>query len=196
LLRAGTGHNLRIMFPMIATLQELRQAKALLDEAKQEVQANGYTLPVNLQVGIMIEIPAAAIMADRFAPEVDFFSIGTNDLTQYSLAADRTNPKVAYLNDHCHPAVLRLIEQTTRAGHEAGIWVGVCGEMAGDPDALPLLVGMGIDELSMSPGLIPHAKTLIRRMTVEQASILAHSALNQDFALDVRRIVRQQNWET
>jgi len=194
LLRAGVGHDLRIMFPMIATLQELRQAKALLNEARQEVQANGYALPDKLQVGMMIEIPAAAIMADRFATDVDFFSIGTNDLTQYSLAADRTNPKVAHLNDHCHPAVLRLIEQTARAAHKAGIWVGVCGEMAGDHDALPLLVGLGIDELSMSPGLIPHAKSLIRRLTTEQAANLAQSALAQDSADDVRQIVRQYQW--
>jgi phosphoenolpyruvate-protein phosphotransferase len=195
LLRAGAKHDLRIMFPMIATLHELRQAKALLDEAAQELLAIGCAMPEKLQVGIMIEIPAAAIMADRFAAEVDFFSIGTNDLTQYSLAADRTNPKVAHLNDHCHPAVLRLIEQTTRAAHEAGIWVGVCGEMAGDPDALPLLVGLGIDELSMSPGLIPHAKNLIRRLTVEQAAVLVSSALAQDSADTVRQVVRQHHWE-
>jgi phosphoenolpyruvate-protein kinase (PTS system EI component) len=180
---------------MIATLGELRQAKTLLNEARQEVLANGYALPAKLQVGIMIEIPSAAILADRFAPEVDFFSIGTNDLTQYSLAADRTNPKVAYLSDHCHPAVLRLIEQTTRAAHKAGIWVGVCGEMAGDSDALPLLVGLEIDELSMSPGLIPHAKSLVRQLTVEQAAVLARNALEQDSAADVRQMVRQYHWQ-
>jgi phosphoenolpyruvate-protein phosphotransferase len=195
LLRAGTGHNLRIMFPMIATLQELRQAKALLEEAKKEVLENGHSLPANLKVGIMIEIPATAILSDHFASEVDFFSIGTNDLTQYSMAADRTNPKVAYLNDHCHPAVLHLIAKTTQSAHDAGIWVGVCGEMAGDSDAIPLLVGLGIDEFSMSPGLIPHAKSLIRSLTVEQAAVLARSALSQDSASDVREMVRQHNWE-
>ena len=195
LLRAGIGHDLRIMFPMIATLHEFRQAKALLNEAKHELLTNEENLPEKLQVGIMVEIPSVALMADRFAMEVDFFSIGTNDLTQYSLAAERTNPKVAHLNDYCHPAVLRLIDQTTRAAQDAGIWVGVCGEMAGDPDAVPLLIGLGIDELSMSPGLIPHAKSLIRRITVEQATMLVRSALDQDSAADVRQLVRQQNWE-
>jgi phosphocarrier protein FPr len=194
LLRAGAGHDLRIMFPMIATLHELRQAKVLLNEARQEVLAHGFSVPDRLQVGIMVEIPSTAILADRFGREVDFFSIGTNDLTQYSMAADRTNPKVAYLNDHCHPAVLRLIAQTTRAAHDAGIWVGVCGEMAGDADAIPLLVGIGIDELSMSPGLIPHAKCLIRRLTLARAEILVGSALVQDSAAEVRQVVRQYKW--
>ena len=195
LLRAGAGHDLRIMFPMIATLHELRQAKLLLNEARQEVLAHGLAVPGRLQVGIMVEIPSTAIMADRFAPEVDFFSIGTNDLTQYSMAADRTNPKVAYLSDHCHPAVLRLIAQTTRAAHDAGIRVGVCGEMAGDPEAIPLLAGIGVDELSMSPGLIPHAKCLLRRLTLAQAEILLRSALLQDSAAEVRQLVRRCQWE-
>lgn len=194
LLRAGVGHDLRIMFPMIATVEELRNAKALLAEAKQEVRASGGALPEKLQVGIMVEIPSAAIMADRLAHEVDFFSIGTNDLTQYSLAADRTNPKVAHLNDHCHPAVLRLIAQTERAAHEAGIWLGVCGEMASDPEAIPLLIGLGIDELSMSPGLIPHAKSLIRRLTLSQAAALVKSALEQGTAAEVRQVVREFDW--
>jgi phosphoenolpyruvate-protein phosphotransferase len=195
LLRAGAGHNLRIMFPMIATMAELRNAKALFEEARIEVLSMGYTLPESVQVGIMVEIPSTAIMADRFATEVDFFSIGTNDLTQYSLAADRTNPKVAYLNDHCHPAILRLIAQTTKAAHNAGIWVGVCGEMAGDPDAIPLLVGLGIDELSMSPGLIPHAKSLIRELNMKQAVSLAQDAMEKDSAAEVRECVRQQRSE-
>lgn len=191
LLRAGDRHDLRIMFPMIATLRELRLAKGYLEEAKAEVTSMGFRVPKKLQVGIMIEIPAAAVMTDRFAKEVDFFSIGTNDLTQYTLAADRTNPKVAHLNDHCHPAVLRLIDLTTRAAHSAGIWVGVCGEMGGDPDALPLLVGMGIDELSMSPSLIPHAKSLIRKMGTDQTVALARIALDMDSAEDVRGEVRK-----
>jgi phosphoenolpyruvate-protein phosphotransferase len=191
MLRVGAGHDLRIMFPMIATLTELRQAKVLLNEAREEVLARGLSIPERLQVGIMVEIPSAAILADRFGPEVNFFSIGTNDLTQYCLAADRTNPRVAYLNDHCHPSVLRLIEQTARAAHDAGIWVGVCGEMAGDPEAIPLLVGIGIDELSMSPSLIPHAKSLIRRLRMDQAEALVQGALVQDSAAGVREAVRQ-----
>lgn len=190
LLRAGTGHDLRIMFPMIATINELRQAKNFLEEAKKEVLANGHSLPDRIQIGIMIEIPAAALMADKFAHEVDFFSIGTNDLTQYTLAADRTNPKVAHLNDHCHPAVLRLIEQVTIKAHNSGIWVGVCGEMGGDPEALPVLIGIGIDELSMSPSLIPHAKSLIREMNYEDAKNLIPVALDQETAADVRHETR------
>jgi phosphoenolpyruvate-protein phosphotransferase len=191
LLRAGAGHNLRIMFPMIATIEELRRAKALLTEAQQEVKASGIMLPEKMQVGIMVEIPSAVIMADRLAREVDFFSIGTNDLTQYTMAADRTNPKVAHLNDHCHPAVLRLIDQTARAAHEAGIWLGVCGEMAGDPEAIPLLVGLEIDELSMSPALIPHAKSLIRRLNLAEVGSLVKSALEMDSAKDVRQLVQE-----
>ncbi len=191
LLRASAGHDLRIMFPMIATLNEIRQAKTLLAEAKQEILARGLSITEHLQVGIMVEIPSAAILAYQFAREVDFFSIGTNDLTQYTLAADRTNPKVAHLNDHCHPAVLHLIERTARAAHAAGIWVGVCGEMAGDAEALPLLVGLGIDELSMSPTLIPRAKSMIRRLTLNQAEGLVTDALTYDSAETVRTLVRQ-----
>jgi phosphoenolpyruvate-protein phosphotransferase len=191
LLQAGVGHDLRIMFPMIATLNEVRQAKILLAEARQELLTQNLPVADQLQVGIMVEIPSAAVLAPQFAREVDFFSIGTNDLTQYTLAADRTNPKVAHLNDHCHPAVLQLIAQTAVAAHAAGIWVGVCGEMAGDAEALPLLVGIGIDELSMSPSLIPRAKSLIRRLTLNQTQNLVKNALDCDSAEAVRTLVRQ-----
>lgn len=192
LLRAGAGHDLRIMFPMIATLEEIRQARVLLNEAKAELAQRGEPYNDQPQVGIMVEIPSAAILAPVLAKAVDFFSIGTNDLTQYTLAADRTNHKLAHLSDHCHPAVLHLIRQTARAAHAAGIWVGVCGEMAGDPEAIPLLVGLGIDELSMSPALIPPAKSLIRRWEQGAARQLAEQALAQDSAAAVRRTVR--NW--
>jgi phosphoenolpyruvate-protein phosphotransferase len=191
LLQAGEGHDLRIMFPMVATLSEIRQAKALLAEARQELLSRGLPTVEGWQVGIMVEIPSAAILASQFASEVDFFSIGTNDLTQYTLAADRTNPKVAHLNDHCHPAVIHLIEQTVCAAHKVGIWVGVCGEMAGDEEAIPILVGLGIDELSMSPALIPRAKSLIRRLSVKQTEALVRSVLYCDSAEAVRHIVRQ-----
>lgn len=191
LLRAGHGHDLRVMFPMIATLQEIRQAKALLKEMLDALKREGQPVAENLQVGIMVEIPSAAILAHRLAHEVDFFSIGTNDLTQYTLAADRTNPKVAHLNDHCHPAVLHLIRQTAVAAHAAGIWIGVCGEMAGDAEALPLLVGLGIDELSMSPSLIPRAKSVVRRLIFRDTEELALRALECDSAEAVRALIQQ-----
>lgn len=191
LLRAGAGHDLRIMFPMIATLQEVRGAKALLAEVQAELAAQNVPMPSALQVGIMVEIPSTAVCAHQFAREVDFFSIGTNDLTQYTLAADRTNTRVAHLSDPCHPAVLQLIRQTAEAAHAAGIWLGVCGEMAGDPEAIPLLIGLGVDELSMSPSLIPRAKTLIRTLTEARAKELARQALEQDSAAAVRACVRK-----
>lgn len=196
LLRAGVGHDLHIMFPMIASRSELRQAKQMLNEVKEELKASGATLPEKLQVGIMVEIPSTAVLADQFAKEVDFFSIGTNDLTQYTLAADRTNPKLAYLNDPCHPAVLNLIRQTAQAAHAAGIWVGVCGEMGGDADAIPLLLALGIDELSMSPGLIPHAKSLIRNVSLTQAQEALKLALEQDSAAAVREVVHKFPWQS
>ncbi len=196
LLRAGVGHDLRIMFPMIASRSELRQAKQMLNEVKEELKAGGAVLPEKLQVGIMVEIPSTAVLADQFAKEVDFFSIGTNDLTQYTLAADRTNPKLAYLNDPCHPAVLNLIKQTAQAAHAAGIWVGVCGEMGGDADAIPLLLALGIDELSMSPGLIPHAKSLIRNVSLTQAQEALKLALEQDSAAAVREVVHKFPWQS
>lgn len=190
LLRAGVGHDLRIMFPMIASRTELRAAKQLIEEAKEEVLASGSALPEKLQVGIMVEIPSTAVLSAQFAREVDFFSIGTNDLTQYTLAADRTNPRLAYLNDPCHPAVLNLIRQTAEAAHKAGIWWGVCGEMAGDADAIPLLLAMGVDELSMSPGLIPHAKSLIRKISLDKAREVLELALEQESAASVRKVVQ------
>lgn len=191
LVRAGAGCDLRIMFPMVATLDEVRRAKALLAEAIQEVQSQGLPFAETIQIGIMIEIPSAALLADRLSEEVDFFSIGTNDLTQYTLAADRTNQKVANLNDHCHPAVLRLIERVTEAAAAAGIWVGVCGEMAGDIEAIPLLVGLGIDELSMSPTLIPGAKSLIRRLSRTGAAAMTREALGCASAEEVRAMTRR-----
>lgn len=192
LWRASLGHDLRIMFPMIATLDEVKKAKALLLEARQEVIQAGYEVVEKIQVGIMVEIPSVAVMADRFAGEVDFFSIGTNDLTQYTLAADRANPKVAHLGDACHPAVLRQIKMVIEAGHAAGIWVGVCGELAGDPDAVPILLGLGLDEFSMSPRAIPHAKAIIRQWMAEQAKLLAQEVLNLDSAEQVRQKVRDK----
>ena len=192
LLRASPGHDLRIMFPMIATLSEVRKAKNLLQEAKVELEAGGSTIPDKIQVGIMVEIPSVAVLADLFAKEVDFFSIGTNDLTQYTMAAERTNEKVAHLGDACHPAVLRQIRSVIHAAHSEGIWVGLCGELAGDPDAIPVLLGLGLDEFSMSPVSIPRAKEVIRSWSTKDAQILADRVLDFVSAEEVRSHVRSQ----
>lgn len=191
LLRSSPGHNLRIMFPMIATLDELRRAKALLAEARTEVIAADYPIAENIQVGIMVEIPAVVMMADQFAKEVDFFSIGTNDLTQYTMAAERTNEKMAYLADPCHPAVIRQIKRVIEEGHKANIWVGVCGEMAGDPEAAPILLGLGLDEFSMAAPSIPHLKAILRELSFSDAKGLAETVLNLENGNAVRDYVRE-----
>ncbi len=191
LLRASPGHDLRIMFPMIATLDELRAAKAALHDARRAVRGAGYAVAASLQVGMMVEVPAAAVLADQFAREADFFSIGTNDLTQYTLAADRTNERVAALGDACHPAVLRLIRQVVESAHRAGRWVGVCGELAGEADAVPLLLGLDLDELSMAPQSIPAAKAILRQWSWARAQQLAEQAQQQDSAAAVRALVRR-----
>jgi phosphoenolpyruvate-protein kinase (PTS system EI component) len=175
---------------MITTLDEVRQAKTLLDEASREVQAAGHPIAETIQVGIMVEVPSVAILADLFASEIDFFSIGTNDLTQYTMAAERTNDRVAHLSDACHPAVMRQIQHVVAAGHRAGIWIGVCGELAGDPEAVPILLGLEVDELSMAPASIPHIKATIRRWSFQAAQRLASEAINLDSAVAVRRLVR------
>ena len=190
LLRAGVGYDLRIMFPMIAAPQELRRAKELLREAREEVQQSGQET-AQVQVGIMVEIPSVVVLADQFAKEVDFFSIGTNDLTQYSLAADRINQKVAHLADACNPAVLRQIKRVIDCAHQENIWTGLCGELAGDPEAVPVLLGLGLDEFSMSPACIPHAKEIIRSWALSEAEKLAEKALELDSASAVRDLVRK-----
>ena len=190
ILRAAAGFPVRIMFPMIATLGELRRAKALLAEAGQELVARTESYAEKVETGIMVEIPSIAQMADQFAREVDFFSIGTNDLTQYTFAVDRTNPNVASLADACHPALLRQIQRVVEAARSNGIWVGVCGELAGDPDAIPILLGLGVDELSMSPPSIPMAKEIVRGWSVSQAQSLAAQALDLDSAETVRTLVK------
>jgi len=177
ILRAGAGKNLQIMFPMIATVQEVRQARKLLQECMLELDRSGTPYNATPKVGIMIEVPAAALCADLLAKEVDFFSIGTNDLTQYTMAADRTNQSVAELCSVFQPAVLRLIAQIIEKGHAAGIWVGMCGEMAGDPQAAALLLGMGLDEFSMNPPTIPFQKEILRKMDTQACAELAHQCL-------------------
>jgi phosphoenolpyruvate-protein phosphotransferase len=191
LLRASPGYDLRIMFPMIATLQEVRAAKQVFQEARKEIEAEGYPVAESIQIGIMVEIPSVAVLADQFAREVDFFSIGTNDLTQYTFAADRGNERVAYLGDPCHPAVLRQIQHVIEIGHQEGIWIGLCGEMGSDPNGIPLLLGLGLDEFSVSPASIPHVKSIIRRWSMEKAQTLVQSAIHLGSAGEVRELVRE-----
>lgn len=186
IVRASPGYRIKIMFPLISTLEEVRRAKTLLAEVQIELSQEGIPLERSLEVGVMIEVPSAVVMADQLAKEVDFFSIGTNDLCQYVLAADRTNARVAGLTDAFHPAVLRMIHHTVQAGHEAGIWVSVCGELAGDPLAIPLLLGSGVDELSMPPHAIPRIKETLSRVTVTEAKILLEEVLHFDSATAVR----------
>ncbi|RME10377.1 MAG: phosphoenolpyruvate--protein phosphotransferase, partial [Ardenticatenia bacterium] len=185
LLRASEAGALRIMFPMITTLEDWQQARAVLDEVLAETGA----APV--PVGIMVEVPAVALLADVFAREVDFFSIGTNDLTQYTLAMDRQHAQLAAQADGLHPAVLRLIDTTVKAAHAAQKWVGVCGEFAADEAALPILVGLGVDEVSVSVSLVPLVKARIRRLNFAQCRQLAQQALKCATASQVRELARQ-----
>jgi phosphocarrier protein FPr len=177
ILRASPGHNIKMMFPMIGTLAELRAAKAVLAEVQAELRQANVSFDEQMEVGVMIEVPSAVAIADQLAREVSFFSIGTNDLTQYVMAADRGNAKVAGLANALHPAVLRLIQQTVEAGHTARIWVGMCGELAGNPLATPLLVGIGLDELSMAAPAIPAVKAAVRGLTLARAEEIAEKAL-------------------
>ncbi len=178
MLKASTKKNIKIMFPMISEVEELKKAKALLEEVKDELRDKKIPFDENIEVGIMVEIPSAALSADSLAKESNFFSIGTNDLIQYTLAVDRGNERIAHLYQGFHPSVLKLIKQTIDAGHRNGIWVGLCGEMAGDPLATVILVGMGVDELSTSAMAIPEIKKIIRSITFEEAQRLAEEVLN------------------
>ncbi|MDN4594278.1 phosphoenolpyruvate--protein phosphotransferase [Polycladomyces subterraneus] len=191
LLRASVHGTLWIMFPMIENVSEIRQAKELLAECRAELVNEGVQVAETIPVGIMIEVPAAAVTADLLAPEVDFMSIGTNDLTQYTLAADRGNEQVAHLYDAAHPAVLRLVRQTCLAGKKAGIPVGMCGELAGDTNMTEILVGLGLDELSMSAGAIPEVKARIRSVQTDAAEAKSERALAQSDPDAVRRIAQE-----
>jgi phosphotransferase system enzyme I (PtsI) len=162
ILRAAVDFPVKVMYPMIAAVEEWQAAARLLAEARDELRGRGNPAPDRIDAGIMVEIPSTALCATRFADEVDFFSIGTNDLVQYTLAAERGNPALAGLADGFHPAVLELIYRVAEAAHARGKWAGVCGEMAGDPLAAPVLVGLGIDELSMNAPAIPRIKQVIR----------------------------------
>lgn len=189
ILRAGVKGNLKVMFPMVANLDEIRWVKRLIEECREELRGRGVEFAERLEIGIMVEIPSAALMSDVLAKEVDFFSIGTNDLTQYALACDRGNKSLSYLFDSLDPAVLRLIKMTVDGAHAHGKWVGVCGEMAGEKEAIPLLVGLGVDELSMNARLIPSAKELIRGRAYGDLEALAKEALKLGSAKEIRDLV-------
>ncbi|NRD78691.1 phosphoenolpyruvate--protein phosphotransferase [Bacillus sp. BRMEA1] len=178
LLRASSFGNLKIMFPMIATLDEFRSAKAILEEEKQKLLSEGQKVADKIELGIMVEIPSTAILADQFAKEVDFFSIGTNDLIQYTMAADRMNQRVSYLYQPYSPSILRLVKMVIDAAHAEGKWAGMCGEMAGDETAIPLLLGLGLDEFSMSATSILKARSLISKLNKDEMERLAGEVLN------------------
>lgn len=185
ILRASAVGNVKMMYPMISSLNELRQATELLDKCKAELRAEGYLFNEQMETGVMIEIPAAAMIADALAKRVQFFSIGTNDLIQYTIAVDRMNPRIAHLYEPTHPAVLRLIQRTVDAAHAHGLWCGVCGEMAGDPTLVPLLLGLGADELSATPASVPAVKYLIRRLKLSEARDLAAFAVGCENGAEV-----------
>lgn len=190
LLRASVYGSLRIMFPMIATLDEFRAAKAVLQEEKEKLTAEGVKVADDIQLGIMVEIPSTAVMADQFAKEVDFFSIGTNDLIQYTMAADRMNERVSYLYQPYNPAILRLVKMVIDAAHKEGKWAGMCGEMAGDKVAIPLLLGLGLDEFSMSATSILPARSQISKLSKTEMEALAAKALQMRTAEEVVELVR------
>ena len=185
-LRIATRHPIRLMFPMVSTIDEVHQAKLLLEKARRELNASP-----RMEVGIMVEVPSAAVTADELAKEVDFFSLGTNDLTQYLFAADRLNPDLAALADSLHPALLRLIDQVVRSAHRERRWVGVCGEMASDLGAVPLLIGLGVDELSVHPPMVARIKATVRGLEASACARVAAAALQLDSGTAVRALLER-----
>jgi multiphosphoryl transfer protein len=190
ILRAAAGYPCRIMFPMVADVDEVRKARQYVEKAHSELKDENKSHAWPVELGIMVEIPSAALLAPVLANEVDFFSIGTNDLTQYTLAAERGNPALSHLADGLHPSVLRLIDEVVKASHEAGKWTGICGELGGDPEATAILVGLGVDELSLNPAGIPRIKSILRAMTMDHARALAERALRSQTSAEVRQLVR------
>lgn len=191
LLRASVYGNLKVMFPMIATLDEFRQAKAILLEEKEKLVAEGIAVSDDIEVGMMVEIPAAAVLADQFAKEVDFFSIGTNDLIQYTMASDRMNERVSYLYQPYNPAILRLIYNVIEAAHKEGKWVGMCGEMAGEQLAVPILLAFGLDEFSMSATSILRVRSQLKKLSKQEAERVKDHILSLATAEEVVRFVKE-----
>jgi phosphotransferase system enzyme I (PtsI) len=191
LLRASAYGNIKIMFPMISSIEELREAKAILEEAKEELYKDDISYNSQIEVGIMVEIPAVAVLSDIFAKEVDFFSIGTNDLIQYTTAVDRGNRKIAHLYNQFHPALLRLIKTVIENGHKEGIWVGMCGEVAGDPKLIPVLLGMGLDEFSMSPISILRARWIINNLSKKEMEEVVNKVINLPTASEVEDLLEK-----
>ncbi|WP_368868569.1 phosphoenolpyruvate--protein phosphotransferase [Staphylococcus haemolyticus] len=189
LLRASAYGKLNIMFPMVATINEFRDAKAILLEEKENLKNDGHDVSDEIELGIMVEIPSTAALADIFAKEVDFFSIGTNDLIQYTMAADRMSERVSYLYQPYNPAILRLVKQVIEASHKEGKWTGMCGEMAGDETAIPLLLGLGLDEFSMSATSILKARRQINGLSKNEMSELANRAINCATQEEVKDLV-------
>ena len=187
--RAAAYGKTRLLFPMISGVAEIRQAKKIFQEVKDELISEGSSFGSDIEIGVMIEVPAAAIIADKLAKEVDFFSIGTNDLIQYALAIDRVNERVTYLYEPLHPAVLRLVSQVVKIGHDAGIRVAMCGEMAGEPAYTLILLGLEIDELSMTPSAIPRVKKIIRNATLEESRELLKKVMTFSLSADIRKYV-------
>ena len=185
ILRASVYGNVKIMFPMISTMKELKDSKKILQQAKDELIKDGIPFKDDIEIGIMIEIPSAAIISDLLAKEVDFFSIGTNDLIQYTMAVDRMNSKLSHLYSQYHPALLRLIKGIIDNAHNAGIWVGMCGEAAGDPKLIPIFVGMGLDEFSMNSPSILRSRYIVRNLNKEDMELIAKSTLDMESAFEV-----------
>jgi multiphosphoryl transfer protein len=190
ILRASAEGNIKVMFPMIATVGELKAAKAILLEVQEELRHKQIHFNDKIKVGIMIEVPSAVAIADQLAPLVDFFSIGTNDLSQYVMACDRTNPQVASLADALHPAVLRMVQQAVKAAHKAGIVVSLCGELGSDPIATPVLIGLGLDDVSLNPQAIPRCKKAITQLSFIEAETIVSEALKQESVAKVRELLR------
>jgi phosphoenolpyruvate-protein kinase (PTS system EI component) len=190
-LRVMAERNLKIMFPMVTALSEIRAAKAFLEQCRNDLIREGKPVPDRFEMGIMIEVPAAAILADQLASEVDFFSIGTNDLSQYVMAADRTNNAVSALSESFSPAIFRLVQGIVEAAHRHGKWVGICGELAAEPLAIPILLGLGVDELSMNPPAIPVIKQMIRSISLAKAQEIGKVALQLESAGEVKKFVEE-----